>query len=206
MLISIKDYAKDNGVSYEAVRQQVKRYQNELEGHIHQEGRTQFLDDVAVAILNDHRAKNPTVLYDKGRDETIQQLRKEVDDLTAELDFYKTKLIQTQERLLLTEGAQARLEASESETKILREFLKDAKDEIQVLKDEKTDAVDQVRREYGEKIEELKDSFKQDLQKAKEVAAKDAEGKLHLEQQRADQLEKQLEDYEKRPWWKKIFG
>lgn len=45
-MVSIRDYAKMNNVSYEAIRQQVKRYEDELNGHIIKQNRTQFLDDV----------------------------------------------------------------------------------------------------------------------------------------------------------------
>ena len=51
VLISIKDYAKNNRISYEAVRQQVKRYSAELAGHIVKDGRQQFLDEEAVLFL-----------------------------------------------------------------------------------------------------------------------------------------------------------
>lgn len=33
-MVSIRDYAKMNNVSYEAIRQQVKRYEDELNGHV----------------------------------------------------------------------------------------------------------------------------------------------------------------------------
>ena len=39
-MISLKDYAKNKGVSYEAVRKQVSRYREELEGHIQKVNRT----------------------------------------------------------------------------------------------------------------------------------------------------------------------
>ena len=58
-MVSIRDYAKMNNVSYEAIRQQVKRYEDELNGHIIKQNRTQFLDDVAVDILDQHRKENP---------------------------------------------------------------------------------------------------------------------------------------------------
>ena len=56
-MISIKDYAKNKGVSYEAVRKQVNRYKDELDGHIHKQNRTQYLDDEAVTFLDSKRAE-----------------------------------------------------------------------------------------------------------------------------------------------------
>lgn len=96
-MISLKDYAADSGVSYEAVRRQIKRYEKELEGHIHKEGRTQFLDDEAVAFLEAHRAKTPIAVYDKSRDEELERLREENQLLY-------NKVVQLQEDLLKSYG------------------------------------------------------------------------------------------------------
>ena len=45
-MITIKDYAKQKGVSYEAIRKQIKRYEDELEGHLVKQNRFLMLDDV----------------------------------------------------------------------------------------------------------------------------------------------------------------
>ena len=50
--ISLKDYANELGISYEAVRQQVNKKQSELEGHIKNIGKTRFLDAEARTILS----------------------------------------------------------------------------------------------------------------------------------------------------------
>ena len=73
-MVSIRDYAKMNNVSYEAIRQQVKRYEDELNGHIIKQNRTQFLDDVAVDILDQHRKENPVVIINKDTDSRLKQL------------------------------------------------------------------------------------------------------------------------------------
>ena len=57
-MITLRDYANQKGISYEAVRRQLKRYSSELEGHITKQGRTRFLDDEAVAFLEEHRQDN----------------------------------------------------------------------------------------------------------------------------------------------------
>lgn len=61
-MISIKDYAAQKNVSYEAVRKQIKRYETQLDGHLERVGRTLYLDDDAVAFLDDKRKKNPVVV------------------------------------------------------------------------------------------------------------------------------------------------
>ena len=90
-MITIKDYAKGRGVSYEAARQQISRYmEREVDGfrladHISKVDRTQYLDDEAVAFLDERRAKNPVVIQQEERDETIDRLRAEVDLLQKRL-------------------------------------------------------------------------------------------------------------------------
>lgn len=56
-VISLRDYAAQKGITYEAVRQQVVRYKDELEGHIIKDGRQQFLDEEAVSFLDAKRQK-----------------------------------------------------------------------------------------------------------------------------------------------------
>lgn len=81
-MISIKDYARDSGVSYEAVRKQIKRYSEALDGHVRTEGRTQYLDDVAVAFLNEHRSKNPLVVGDSITEREKEQYK-------ADAEYYR---------------------------------------------------------------------------------------------------------------------
>ena len=87
-MVSIRDYAKMNNVSYEAIRQQVKRYEDELNGHIIKQNRTQFLDDVAVDILDQHRKENPVVIINKDTDKircyifTKNRVKKCIDNIT----------------------------------------------------------------------------------------------------------------------------
>ena len=115
-MISLKDYAREKGVSYEAVRKQVTRYKDELEGHITKENRTQYLDDAAVEFLNHKRATNSVILMEASRDDEVKRLSEENKALllkVAELqdsllkDKDEVKLLQEQ-KILLLEGNQAR--------------------------------------------------------------------------------------------------
>lgn len=76
-MLSLKEYATNKGISYEAVRKQVKRYKSELEGHISKVNRTQYLDDEAVAFLDTKRQENPVILLQVDKDEEIQRLSNE---------------------------------------------------------------------------------------------------------------------------------
>lgn len=76
-MVSMREYAAQKGVSYEAVRKQVNRYKKELEGHITKGSRTQYLDDEAVAFLDGKRQENPVILLQVDKDEEIQRLNDE---------------------------------------------------------------------------------------------------------------------------------
>lgn len=90
-MISIREYAKAHGVSYEAIRSQVARYMDrEVDGfrlsdHISKVGRTQYIDDEGAAFLDERRSRSPIVIQQEERDETIERLRTRVDELQARL-------------------------------------------------------------------------------------------------------------------------
>lgn len=91
-VISLKDYAKNNNVTYEAVRQQVVRYKTELESHIIVDGRQQFLDEEAVAFLDAKRQKNPVVIVQQDKDELIEALRNEKETLLTKIAAQADKI------------------------------------------------------------------------------------------------------------------
>lgn len=117
-MISLKEYAKKNHITYEAVRAQVKRYRAELDDHIIQDGRTQYLDDVAVAFLDERRQKNPVVVYQQSKDETIEAMRQELEgaykkiatqaDRIAELQQFKIETMERRQELEDARTAQER--------------------------------------------------------------------------------------------------
>ena len=84
-LMSLKDYAKKNNVTYEAVRQQVVRYAEELGNHLIKDGRQQFLDEEAVIFLDSKRQKNPVSIIQTNKDEEIEALRREKEELLIKI-------------------------------------------------------------------------------------------------------------------------
>lgn len=98
-MISIRDYAKEKGVSYEAIRQQIKRYKAELDGHISKVGRTQYLDDEAVDFLDQKRATNPVIVMEISKDEEIERLKAEKEALLLELASVNKKLNEVRDKL-----------------------------------------------------------------------------------------------------------
>ena len=117
-VITLRDYAKQNNISYEAVRKQVVRYQDELAGHLIRDGRQQFLDEEAVAFLDARRQKNPVAIIQIEKDEKIEQLEKENKQLLMALADVQNALLKEREQtgaLLAEKNAQVALLQADNE-------------------------------------------------------------------------------------------
>ena len=126
-VISLKDYAREHHISYEAVRKQVARYKKELDGHLIRDGRQQFLDEEAVAFLDAKRAKNPVAIINIGKDEALEAvkqkyttlleshtaLQKELDELRQE--NYRLASENARIALLEADNEKANLKAAQAE-------------------------------------------------------------------------------------------
>ena len=154
-VITLRDYAKQNNISYEAVRKQVVRYQDELAGHLIKDGRQQFLDEEAVAFLDAKRQKNPVAIIQMDKNEQIEQLENEnkqlllklatvQDALLAEKEKTRQLLDEKKDQIALLEAdneaarvktAQAEKEAQEA-SKRLSEERKQFEDEKHLLQQE----------------------------------------------------------------------
>ena len=108
-LISLKEYARIKSISYEAVRQQVARYREELGEHVIKDGRQHFLDEQAVAFLDERRQKNPVVIYQENKDEELELLRADRQRLLEELNLAKDRIIMQQEKLYELAGAEQKM-------------------------------------------------------------------------------------------------
>lgn len=152
-LVSLREYADANGVSYEAVRKQVNRYKTELEDHIvTQKGRGKLLDEWAVDFLTERRRESPLVLMTMDQGEEIKRLQEQVETLRGQLMAAQNALLEAQEsrlkvqervielqdeaRLMIAEKAKmdeqaARLEEAEAQIEGLREERDRAQKEVQ---------------------------------------------------------------------------
>ncbi len=106
--ISLKDYANELGISYEAVRQQVNKRQSELEGHIKNIGKTRFLDDEARRILSakkphSPRVANKTPLYSSvdnvfpEHPVSVVDIRRDMIDDRWTIDDYRNRIKQLED-------------------------------------------------------------------------------------------------------------
>ena len=139
-MVSIKDYAKSKGVSYEAVRKQVSRYSEELKGHISVKNRTKYLDDDAVAFLDQKRAENPIIIMESNKDDELQRLKEENDLLKNQLLEFQNKHIkyreEIDEKLHLIAQAEAQKNLLEDKQRQLEEKNKQIEEkEVQLQKE-----------------------------------------------------------------------
>lgn len=108
-MLSIRDYAKNKGCSYEAVRKQVNRYKAELEGHISKANRTQYLDEYAVEFLDSKRAANPVVVLEIGKDEEIKRLEEENRNLLLKVAELQDALLREKDLVKQLQGEKIQL-------------------------------------------------------------------------------------------------
>ena len=135
-MITIRNYAKENNVSYEAIRKQIKRYEDELNGHIIKQNRTQFLDDIAVAILDQHRRENPVIIVNQDTDFRLKQLEDENKNLLIKVAQQADKISQLNEDLKNKIEQMTSLLLENNEKTLLLEQKKEQLNEIEKLKNE----------------------------------------------------------------------
>ena len=185
-LMTIKQFAEDQGISYEAVRKQVSRYSEELSGHILKQNRTQYLDEKAVEFLKERRRESPIVLQTMDQGEEISRLRDQVESLKAQLMTAQNELLKSQDERLkaqdriielqdeakktLEDRARytALLEDNETKTKKLQEA-EDQLSEIQKARDDDLQALEEIRRQRDDDQRLI-----EDLQKERDDALRES--------------------------------
>lgn len=135
-VMSIKDYARARKITYEAARQQVKRYEKELQGHIHRQNRTQYLDDYAVDLLDDHRQQSPVVVVNQDRDAELEQLRAENKTLLQQVAMLQDKLLAAQESAIEAAKQTVLLDAAQADKAALQERVKELEAERDAARQE----------------------------------------------------------------------
>lgn len=155
---SLRDYAKEKNISYEAVRKQVARYKEDLAGHIIMDGRQQFLDEEAIAFLDAKRQKSPVAIIQQDKDERIEELEDQVKKLLIKTASQADRISELSEwkaenALLIAGAEQTRLalEAAEEERKALEGTVAAAKAEIALLNSER-DAAKEIAQTAQEEL------------------------------------------------------
>lgn len=171
-MVTIRQYAKDQNVSYEAVRKQIVRYAEDLEGHIVKRGRTQYLDEWAVTFLSERRRENPVILMGQEKSEEIEKLRQQVEALKIQLLTAQGELLTAQGRIIeLQEEGRLMIEAKSKYDGLLEahtqqeERLRKAEDRVTTSEVELSEAktrIEDLQRERDEAQREAQ-SFKKSI-------------------------------------------
>lgn len=135
-MITIREYARKNNVSYEAIRKQIKRYENELKEHIIKQNRTQFLDEVAVEILDRHRGESHIVIVNQDTSSKLQLLEEENKNLLVKVAAQADKISQLSEKLKNKTEEMTSLLLEDKEKTLLLEQKKNQEEELERLKKE----------------------------------------------------------------------
>ena len=132
--VSLKDYAEQKRVSYEAVRQQVIRYKKELGNHIIRDGRQQFLDEEAVAFLDEKRQKNPVTVIQQDKNGQIEALEEQVKQLLMKTAAQADRIAELSE--WKAEKALDKLQEAENAAREAEDKLRQAEERAQQLEEE----------------------------------------------------------------------
>lgn len=95
-VMTVKQLADEQGVTYESIRRLLARHMAELEGHIHEKNRVRYLDEYAVDFLKSRRRESPIVVKMDDRGEEIENLTSEVAALRDKLAAAQAEIMALQ--------------------------------------------------------------------------------------------------------------
>ena len=206
-MITIKDYAKQKGVSYEAIRKQIKRYDAELEGHLIKQNRFLMLDDEAVQFLDGKRSENPVIVYEQNKDEELEQLRQENKMLLIQMNTVQDQLGKVQQKLIAEMSTTKLL--TQEKVQSLEYKAQSEQKELQLQDLAKARDAAQARADQQEAVLRLKEQQIGALTAAKETAAANLqEARIRIEEAeaRAKAAEEETERLKKRSFWDRLFN
>lgn len=175
--MTIKQFAENQGVSYEAVRKQIVSYAEDLKDHIVRKNRTQYLDEWAVEYLTKRRRENPVILLSQDKSEAIEELRQQIETLKAQLMTAQNELLKSQDERL---KAQDRIIELQDEAK---KTLEDRARYTALLEDNKA------------KEEKLKEAELREADLSRKIEEKD--DRIETIQKEAEDLRTTIEDLQK---------
>jgi len=109
--MTLKDYAVSREITYEAVRQLVKKLEPEITPHISKQGRTRVLDPDGVRMLDDRRkGYRLSVTRSEARTDAVEASQT-IDQLKNEIILLQRQLLEARTEALEARESVARLEA-----------------------------------------------------------------------------------------------
>ena len=206
-MITIKDYAKQKGVSYEAIRKQIKRYEEELEGHLVKQNRFLMLDDEAVQFLDSKRSENPVIVYEQNKDEELEQLRHDNKVLLIQMNTVQDQLGKVQQKLIAEMNATKLL--TQEKVQYLEYKAQSEQKEVQLKDLARARDAAQAKADQQEAVLRLKEQQIGALTAAKETAAaslKAADEKIAAAEARAKAAEEEASRLKNRSFWDRLFN
>ena len=206
-MITIKDYAKQKGVSYEAIRKQIKRYENELEGHLVKQNRFLMLDDEAVQFLDSKRSENPVIVYEQNKDEELEQLRHENKVLLIQMNTVQDQLGKVQQKLIAEMNTTKLL--TQEKVQYLEYKAQSEQKEIQLKDLARARDAAQAKADQQEAVLRLKEQQIGALSAARETAAaslKAADERIAQAEARAKAAEEEASRLKNRSFWDRLFN
>lgn len=206
-MITIKDYAKQKGVSYEAIRKQIKRYEDELEGHLVKQNRFLMLDDEAVQFLDSKRSENPVIVYEQNKDEELEQLRHENKVLLIQMNTVQDQLGKVQQKLIAEMNTTKLL--TQEKVQYLEYKAQSEQKEIQLKDLARARDAAQAKADQQEAVLRLKEQQIGALSAAKETAAaslKAADERIAQAEARAKAAEEEAFRLKNRSFWDRLFN
>ena len=162
-MITVKEFAKSQHRTVQAVYQSINRYKVQLQDHIKKVGRTSYLDDEAVAFLESKREQNPVVVYQQDKDEELETLRKNADVMKAQIaklleeaskskDEYTALLEEKHKLELLPAETEKKLALTEKDLAYANEKLEEKTEQLKTA----TEESERQKQEIARLTEELR--------------------------------------------------
>lgn len=208
-MLSLRQIAERQNVSYEAIRKQVVRYEEDLKGHIAVKNRTQYLDEWAVKFLQDRRRESPVVIVNQEKEEELKDLKDQVETLRTQLLTAQKELLKSQEErlkaqdqiILLQEESRKTLEARIKYTALLEEN-KAKEAELTVAKSR----IEDLQKEHDEDRDKLEEILK--LRETDQVTIEDLQKLRDDDQKTIEDLRKERDEAqtEAQSFKRSLFG
>ncbi len=196
-MITVKEFAKKQHRSVQAIYQSIDRYKLQLEGHITKVGRTSYLDDEAVAFLETKREQNPVVIYQQDKDEELERLRQNADVMKAKIAELQEAVNNSQKEYIALQKENARLLALPADTAkklaVAEIELKNANEKLQ----EREKEIEEQKGELEARATQFKIAL-EDAEKQRQEIRDDY-------QKQIDRLNEELRIESSKTWWQKLW-
>lgn len=196
-MITVKEFAKRQHRSVQAIYQSIDRYRLQLEGNITKVGRTSYLDDEAVAFLETKREQNPVVIFQQDKDEELERLRQNADVMKAKIAELQESVNKSQQEYIALQKENARLLALPSETAkklaVAEVELKNATEKIT----ERDKELDEKKREIEARATQLKNVM-DDAERQKQEIRDEYQKEIN-------RLNEELRAEASKTWWQKLW-